>query len=274
MRFAPFRAAFYLYTSGAIVAGGTTLMGQGLPREATASLLAGYLGLLALAVVEPRTRIFGDVISTVPDGIALTFDDGPHPEYTRRVMDVLESRDARGTFFMIGRKMEKHPEVVREVIARGHAVGMHGYSHDRLYAARGTGGLARDADREEKAWQEVTGQVPALFRPPIGLMYPRIAAMADDRDRTIVAWTIRPRDGLSRTPPDTVVGRVVPRLRPGSIVLLHDSSEDDSRPPAALPALPAILDAAARLGLSARTVTLPAALEPGADSDGKKLPPP
>jgi peptidoglycan/xylan/chitin deacetylase (PgdA/CDA1 family) len=173
------------------------------------------------------------------------------------VLDVLDARGAKGTFFMIARKMAAHPAIVREIIERGHGVGAHGYSHDRMYALRSPAWLSRDADREDAVWRDTVGSAPVLFRPPIGLMNPRIARLADERDRVVVAWTIRPRDGLARTQPEQVVARTVPRLRKGSIVLLHDASEDDSRKPASITALPSILDAAARLGLSARTVPLP-----------------
>jgi peptidoglycan/xylan/chitin deacetylase (PgdA/CDA1 family) len=255
--FAPLRAVFYTATGGAIVAGTATLIGHGPPPVVTGASLAAYLGLVALAVTEPRSRIFGDVVARVPAGIALTFDDGPHPVFTRKVMDALEARNARGTFFMIGRKMRAHPDVVREVIARGHAVGAHGFSHDRLYAMRSFGWLEKDADEEERVWEEVVGRLPVLYRPPIGLVNPRIVRLAAERDRKIIAWTIRPRDGLARTPARTVAERVTTRLHAGDIVLLHDTAEDDTREPAALAALPTILDAAARLGLTPGTVSVP-----------------
>ena len=253
----PLRAAFYVATGGAIVAGSATVLGHGLDRPITGALLAGYAGMVALGVVRPRSQIFSNAISTVPDGVALTFDDGPHPEHTRRVLHLLDAHSARATFFMIGRKMRQHPDVVHEILARGHAIGAHGYSHDRLYALRTLDWLRRDADQEDTVWHDVVGKKPTLFRPPIGLVNPRIARLADERERTIVAWTIRPRDGLAHTPSEQVIARVVPRLGRGAIVLLHDVAEKDDRPPAALAALPAILDAMARLGLSAQSVVLP-----------------
>jgi peptidoglycan/xylan/chitin deacetylase (PgdA/CDA1 family) len=250
----PLRALFYTATTGAIVAGGATALGHGVARPAAGAFMAAYAGLIALGVVRPDTRIFGDAVVSVPSGVALTFDDGPDPVHTPRVLDILDAHKALATFFMIGRKMEAYPEVVREVRARGHAVGAHGYSHDRLYALRSPPWLRRDADREESVWTSVLDTTPVLFRPPIGLMNPRIARLADERDRLVVAWTVRPRDGLARTTADQVVARVVPKLRKGAIVLLHDAAEDGGRAPTAVEALPAILDAAARLGLSARTV--------------------
>jgi peptidoglycan/xylan/chitin deacetylase (PgdA/CDA1 family) len=256
--FPPLRAAFYASTLGAIVTGTATVLGHDLlTRPQSGALLASYAGLVALGVTAPRSRIFADAVTRVPDGVALTFDDGPHPEHTPRVLDALDRAGARATFFMIGRKMQAHPAVVRDVLARGHAVGAHGYTHDRWYALRSLAWLARDADREDALWSELVGAPPVLFRPPIGLVNPRIARLAAERDRVIVAWTARPRDGLARTTPAQVTARVVPKLRDGAIVLLHDAAETNDRTPAAIAALPTILDAAAQLGLIARTVPEP-----------------
>ncbi len=257
MPFAPLRAAFFVATGSAIVAGGATVAGHGPGPWITGVALLGYVALVTLAVTQPRTRIFGEVLARVPTGIALTFDDGPHPVFTRKIMDALEARGARGTFFMIGRKMRSHPDVVREIVARGHAVGAHGYTHDRLYALRSYGWLARDAEQEDRVWEEILGRLPVLYRPPIGLMNPRIARLADERDRKIIAWTVRPRDGLAHTTWEKVADRVITGLDHGAIVLLHDTAENDTREPAALAALPTILDAAARLGLTPGTVSVP-----------------
>lgn len=257
MTFAPLRVAFHAATFSAIAVGVASLAGRGPGPCFTGLALAGYLVLVAVAVIQPRSRIFGEVLARVPSGIALTFDDGPHPVFTRKIMDVLEAHGARGTFFMIGRKMRRHPDVVREIVARGHAVGAHGYTHDRLYALRTYAWLSHDAEREDRVWEEILGRLPVLYRPPIGLTNPRIARLADERDRTIIAWTVRPRDGLAHTTAELVAQRVIAGLDHGAIVLLHDTAENDSREPAALTALPTILDAAARLGLLPETVSVP-----------------
>jgi len=262
MAFSPLRVSFYLATSTALGAGAAAIAGHGLSRPVSAALLAGYAGLVALGVMSPRSRIFADVIDRVPEGIALTFDDGPHPEHTPRVLDLLDAHDAKATFFMIGRKMKAHPRVVEDVLKRGHAVGAHGFEHDRLFALRSYAWLEQDADREERVWHRIVGALPALFRPPIGLVNPRIARVAAERGRALVAWSFRARDGLASARADKVSERVVRRLKRGVVVLLHDSPERDGdrRVPAAIGALPAILDAAARLGLSPRTLPEPAAL--------------
>jgi peptidoglycan/xylan/chitin deacetylase (PgdA/CDA1 family) len=252
----PLRTAFYLATSGAIVAGGASLYGHGLSRPVTGALLAGYLAFVALGVTRPGTQIFGDVVTRVPDGFALTFEGGPHPEHTRRVMDALEARGAKGTFFLLGARMEQHPDVVRELRARGHALGALGFAPDRFHLLRTGGWLENDADREERIWETLVGAPPVLYRPPAGLMTPRLARLADDRERTLVGWSVDARDGRAGEDPARVAARVARQLRRGTIVRLRDALPSEATPPA-VAALPAILDAAARLGVSARTVPVP-----------------
>lgn len=247
-------------TSTALGAGVATMMGHGLSRPVSGALLAGYAGLVALGVSQPRSQIFADAIDQVPDGVALTFDDGPDPDYTPKILGILDRYEARATFFMIGRKMKLYPKVVASVLERGHAIGAHGYEHDRWYALRSYGWLERDADREEKLWNKIVGSPPVLFRPPIGLVNPRIARLAAEHGRALVAWTMRARDGIRSATPESVEKRVGRGLRDGAIVLMHDAAEreSDRRVPAAVGALPGILDAVGRLGLSARTVPTPA----------------
>jgi peptidoglycan/xylan/chitin deacetylase (PgdA/CDA1 family) len=175
--------------------------------------------------------------------VALTFDDGPHPRWTLRVLDLLAERGAHATFFLMGRKAEAYPEVVRAILERGHSVGLHSYAHDRFFALRGERRVREDLERGIAALEKITGRRPALFRPPIGHTNPVIARVADSLDLVVVGWTIAGRDGVARARPDAVAARVRRDLCDGAIVLLHDAPERGDREPAAVRALPAILDA-------------------------------
>lgn len=211
---------------------------------ATAAALA-YVGLVLAGVFSLRLQMFADVVVRGPAGargVALTFDDGPHPEHTRAVLDLLDQRGAKATFFVIGKKAEAHPELVREIVRRGHEVGVHGYAHDRLFALRGPRRVRADLLRAVEALERITGKRPDLFRPPIGHTNPTIARMAERLDLTVVGWSAAGRDGV-RARPEDVVRRVRRGLEDGAIVLLHDAAERDDRTPAALEALPRILDA-------------------------------
>jgi peptidoglycan/xylan/chitin deacetylase (PgdA/CDA1 family) len=186
--------------------------------------------------------------------VALTFDDGPHPHTTPAVLDILQRHDAVATFFLVGRKVDKYPEVVRQIVARGHALGLHGYEHDRLFALKTPAYVARDIEKTRAAVERACGVRPKHFRPPIGFVSPRTAAGARRADAPLIGWSARAYDGTAGTSPNSVVRRIEAGLRPGAIVLLHDAAENDDFAPAAVEALPRILESLHERGL--RTVTV------------------
>src|SRR5262249_47452467 len=147
-------------------------------------------------------RMFADAIVRGPEGVrgvALTFDDGPDPETTKEVLDVLERRGVKATFFVIGAKAAKHPEMVRAIVERGHEVGVHSFAHDRLFSLRGAKRVRADLERAVRTIEEITKTRPVLFRPPIGHTNPTIARVADELDLVVVGWTVAARDGIART---------------------------------------------------------------------------
>jgi peptidoglycan/xylan/chitin deacetylase (PgdA/CDA1 family) len=182
-------------------------------------------------------------------GVVLTFDDGPDPAHTPTVLDTLDAHDAKATFFVIGHKAEKHPALVREILARGHAVGVHGFAHDRFFALRGSKRVRTDLERAIRVLEIITERTPTLFRPPIGHTNPTIARIADLLELTTVGWSVRARDGLARTKPADVLARITRGLEDGAIILLHDAPERGPRRPAGVTALPQILDAIAARNL-------------------------
>jgi peptidoglycan/xylan/chitin deacetylase (PgdA/CDA1 family) len=215
-------------------------------------VLGGYLAMLLAGVMIPRLAMFAPVLLRLPSTrreIALTFDDGPNPASTRAVLAILARCDARATFFVLGEKVRAAPEVLREIADAGHAIGIHGDWHDRLFSLRHPNRMVADIERARSAVAAVTGNRPSLFRPPIGHVSPRTAAAARRLGLTLVAWTVRGRDGLAGATAEAVQRRVVAGLRPGAIILLHDAAERGERTPASVAALPAILEEAARRGL-------------------------
>jgi peptidoglycan/xylan/chitin deacetylase (PgdA/CDA1 family) len=191
-----------------------------------------------------RLRMFADALVRGPKGArgaALTFDDGPDPVHTRRVLEILEKHDAHATFFLIGRKVEKHADVVREIVARGHDVGVHGFAHDRLFSLRGPRRVRRDLERAVRAVEAVTKRRPVLFRPPVGHTNPTIARIAEQLGLTVVGWSAAGYDGIARARPLRVAARVAKNLDDGVIVLLHDAAERDDHEPVGVAALPEIL---------------------------------
>jgi peptidoglycan/xylan/chitin deacetylase (PgdA/CDA1 family) len=248
----PARLALYVATVGILGMTGRAMLVRPPPIGWAVLALAGYVALLHAGVLVLRLRVFVDAVVRGPagaHGVALTFDDGPHPRWTPRVLEALAERGAAATFFLIAHKAERHPEVVRAILDAGHAVGLHSYAHDRLFALRGEQRVREDLERGMATLEMLTGRRPLLFRPPIGHTNPAIARVADALGLIVVGWTIGGRDGVARARPEDVVARIRRSLRDGSIVLLHDAPERGDREPAAICALPAILDAiaAARL---------------------------
>jgi peptidoglycan/xylan/chitin deacetylase (PgdA/CDA1 family) len=249
-------ARFVLYAASVALLGMTAralLVGPP-PLAAAVLALVAYVALLLCGVFVLHLRVFADAVVRGPHGargVALTFDDGPHPRWTARVLELLAARDVKATFFVVARKAEQYPALVRAIADAGHSVGLHSYAHDRLFALRGSRRVRADLERGIAVIERVTGKRPLLFRPPIGHTNPIIARAADALDLTVVGWSIGARDGITSARSSDVVARVRRDLRDGAIVLLHDSPERGDREPAAIAALPSILDAISSQGLDA-----------------------
>lgn len=214
--------------------------------------LTAYVALVMLGVLFMRLEMFADVVWRGPkeaEGVALTFDDGPSAEHTAAILDMLDEAGVKATFFVIGRKAEERPALVRAIRARGHAIGLHSFGHDRLFSLRSLRFVRDDLRRGMDAIEAITGERPVLFRPPIGHTNPRIAKAADELGLVFVGWSVRALDGVAGARPERVASRVKKRLARGAIVLLHDAAERDDREPASVKALPDILDAMRRRGL-------------------------
>src|SRR5579859_424628 len=242
----PARALVYAATLGVLVMSVRALLAGPPPLPWAIAALAAYGALLLGAFLVLRWRVFVDAVVRGPRGargVALTFDDGPDPKWTPRVLATLAKHDAKATFFLVGRKAEAHPEVVRAILDAGHDVGLHSYAHDRLFALRREARVRDDLERRVAVLEKLTGERPVAFRPPIGHTNPIIARVADALDLVVVGWTIAGRDGVASARVDDVVTRVRRDLRDGAIIVLHDAPERGDREPAAVKALPAILAA-------------------------------
>jgi peptidoglycan/xylan/chitin deacetylase (PgdA/CDA1 family) len=173
--------------------------------------------------------------------VALTFDDGPHPVTTRRILTVLAGTRHRATFFVLGAKARRHPDVVREIQEAGHTLGVHGDRHDRLHAFRTPWRVHDELLRAARAVESATGVRPRFFRPPLG--HTSISTIPGVRraEMIVVSWSTRGFDGIRSRTPEAVVARVARTVTDGAIVLLHDASEHDDFEPASVLALPELL---------------------------------
>ncbi|MDR7868422.1 MAG: polysaccharide deacetylase family protein [Sporomusaceae bacterium] len=191
----------------------------------TNRLLLPALVLAVMAIVGTQPDLWQDTraITRVPTAvkvIALTLDDGPHYKMTPEILAVLKEKQVRATFFVLGENAVKSPEFVAREAADGHEIAVHGYHHSSL-ARLNRKDINAELAAAEKAIGREAAARPVLFRPPGGLYSDVVVAAARNRGYTLVLWDIDPHD-WARPPVDSVVGTVLKRAAPGSIVLLHD----------------------------------------------------
>jgi peptidoglycan/xylan/chitin deacetylase (PgdA/CDA1 family) len=187
----------------------------------------------------------------VPLAVALTFDDGPSPRWTPKVLRVLRRLRVGASFFMVGYLAERYPEIVREVVDAGMTVGSHSLNHpyDRPFEKLHTGQLRRQIHGAHRILTEL-GTAPTVFRPPGGSWSPEVVALAEEVDERTVLWSLDSFDARGLKP-RVVARRVVKQAEPGAIILLHDGGGNRS---ATLRALPRIIRGLRARGISLRTL--------------------
>ncbi|MDR1671680.1 MAG: polysaccharide deacetylase family protein [Alistipes sp.] len=164
--------------------------------------------------------------------IALTFDDGPHPEHTPLVLDVLSRHGSKATFFVTGERAAAHPEIVRRIADEGHAIGNHTQHHSSWFPLKSARAMAREIEECDEVIEKITGTRPEMFRPPFGVTNPSLARALKlvnkareargEAPHTVAGWNIRSLDTISQWSRGKVFERICRRLRLGSVVLLHD----------------------------------------------------
>jgi len=223
----------------------------------------GFMGVLGL---WPRSTWLGPNLTRLPQAaaargeIALTFDDGPDPEVTPRVLDLLDEHGARATFFCIAERAIAAPELVREIVRRGHLVENHSRGHRATFPMLGLGGIRREIASAQASLTDITGHAPRFFRPPAGLRNPLLDPVLHDLGLELVSWTRRGYD-TNRSNADEVGTLLLRRLAAGDILLMHDghSARTEKGVPVVLEVLPRVLAAARAAGL--KPVTLAQAID-------------
>ena len=208
------------------------------------------------AHVPPLARGLGIERTVGRAAVAVTFDDGPHDEGTPAVLEALAAAGATATFFLVGEQVRRRPALARAIVEAGHEVGLHGDRHTLLLRRR-VPALDRDLARALAEIEDATGRTPTLYRPPYGVFSSGALALVRARGLRPILWSAWGRDWERRATPAAITRRATRALRPGDVVLLHDSDAYSSagswRRTAA--ALPSVLAAIAALGVPAEAVT-------------------
>lgn len=155
-------------------------------------------------------------------GVALTFDDGPHPEGTPAVLEVLARAGSRGTFFVIGEQVRRRPELVARVALAGHAIALHGDRH-RLQLRMSAAAVAEDLKRGMAAIEDATGATPAWHRPPFGIYSSAGLREARAAGLAPLLWSRWGKDWRKRTTPRRIAARATRSVIAGDVILLHDA---------------------------------------------------
>jgi peptidoglycan/xylan/chitin deacetylase (PgdA/CDA1 family) len=155
--------------------------------------------------------------------VALTFDDGPDPGQTPDVLNLLKNAGVRASFFVIGRKVEKYPDILFRIHQDGHLIGNHSLTHDDFFPLKPVTEIRKELLDTRELIEKITGEPNLFFRPPFGVTNPLIAGALKGLNFRVIGWSIRSFD-LKKRSPDVIVDRIVAKLKGGDIILLHDAS--------------------------------------------------
>ena len=188
-------------------------------------MLATHL-LLWWGVLWPYSRMYGPVLNRLPGDaprVWLTIDDGPSDD-TLPMLDLMDAHDAKATIFLVAQRAAMRPDLVRQIVARGHDIGNHSDSHPQAWFwALGPRRMAAEIDQAQSLLHEISGQRPRWFRAVVGMANPFVSAPLKHHGLARVAWSARGFDGVAGDV-EKVVSRIACKLQPGAIVLLHEGA--------------------------------------------------
>lgn len=218
---------------GAAMAAG--VVGLGFTPAAFAIPTLGVMALLGDGIFRPGSSILMPTVTHGPRSgkrIALTFDDGPDPEVTPQILDLLKRHNAKATFYCIAKHCEQHPELTRRIVAEGHELGNHSYEHSRTLNFRGADFQEQEIEKANQVLREFApAQRQITYRPPVGLKNPPLAKVIKKLGMPVIAWSIHSRD-TRMTDPAAITTRVMNKIKNGDIILMHDGHDlpGQSRP--------------------------------------------
>jgi peptidoglycan/xylan/chitin deacetylase (PgdA/CDA1 family) len=212
--------------------------------------------ILTIAGLIPRSTLLGPNIVRLPHEaelrgeVAITIDDGPDPEVTPLVLDILDSRQAKATFFCIGKLAAQYPELCHEIIRRGHSIENHSLSHNWYFSLLDPWSIHREVRSAQILLNDITGQSPRFFRATAGLRNPELEPVLAHLGLRLCSWSKRGFD-TQVNDADAVFNSLIHGLKSGDILLLHDGSaaRTSGGKPVILDVLPRLLDNLAQINL-------------------------
>jgi len=223
--------ALTLPLTAVLVIAAFVILPAGVAVPVAIGLVIAFLILLGCGVAFIRLNFFMPALGRGPAGrneVALTFDDGPDPASTPALLDVLRRENVAATFFCIGERARANPEIARRIVAEGHLIGNHSEHHgwwtNFLFGSR----LREELRAAQRSIESTTGAAPRHYRPPLGLMNPHHRSALRDTGLRLIGWHVRSFD-LRPTPVHAIAQRIVRKVRPGSIVALHDAGPGPER---------------------------------------------
>ncbi|QOR73414.1 polysaccharide deacetylase family protein [Cruoricaptor ignavus] len=188
--------------------------------------LAIFIAIISWASFDIRLNFFTKSLHgkiTAEKIVALTFDDGP-TEFTPKFLQTLNEFNAKATFFCIGKQAEIHPKIFQQIIENGHQIGNHTYSHSEKTGFLSAKKMTEEIEKADEVFEKIAGIKTDLYRPPFGVTNPNIAKAIKQTKKTSIGWNIRSLDTVIKNP-HKIAERITKKAKPGSIILMHDTSE-------------------------------------------------
>jgi peptidoglycan/xylan/chitin deacetylase (PgdA/CDA1 family) len=156
-----------------------------------------------------------------PEHVYLTFDDGPDPEITPAILSLFREHKVRATFFVLGEKAQRHPQIIKQIFENGHAIGNHSFRHPRL-VRKNKDFIRAEVTKTDAAVAEIIGKKPALFRPPYGRFGADLLSILNETRHQMILWSASTKDYKSAATAETISRNFLKHAKPGKIILLHD----------------------------------------------------
>jgi len=218
--------------------------------------IAGFVLFALNEIANPRGALLGKVLwRGNRRGVALTFDDGPHPVYTPKVLEILEQFQAKATFFFIGKRLEEYGYLTASVSRAGHIVGNHSFHHFRTMSFLSSKKIRQEILQCQNEVEKWAGYRPRFYRQPAGFRNPLIFGILKELGMDMVGWQVRAFDTQLRDP-QAIASKILRKVQPGGVILLHDgsdSTQNQDRTPT-LEALPEILTGVRNRGMEFLTL--------------------